>query len=120
MALSNGYITTVDFGAMVRMRKAHGLPECVKATGTTKVFEDYLMCLTYNQHSARIGVCGDNGFKVIVRKGSELEVLADITLEYKLSIGNHLDAFRWSPDGSAVAITATDGYLWWHRITERT
>ena len=64
VALSNGYITSVDFGAMVRMRKAQGLPECVKATGTTKVFNDYLMCLTYNQASGRIGVCGDNGFKV--------------------------------------------------------
>ena len=39
MALSNGYITTVDFGAMIRIRKAQGLPETVKATGTTKVFE---------------------------------------------------------------------------------
>ena len=56
VALSNGYITTVDFGAMVRMRKSQGLPECVKATGTTKVFENYLTCLTYNQRSGRIGV----------------------------------------------------------------
>ena len=147
-----------------------GLPECVKATGTTKVFESYLTCLTYNQQSSRIGVCGDNGFKasalgcfcpphapplrrdspparppaptgpsargapaalsrpharlhraqVITRKASnQLEVLADITLDYKLSIGNHLDSLKWSPDGSALAVTATDGYVWWHAISER-
>ena len=118
VALSNGYITTVDFGAMVRMRKSQGLPECVKATGTTKVFENYLTCLTYNQRSGRIGVCGDSGFKVITRQSRELEVLADISLEYKLSIGNHLDSLRWSPDGSALAITATDGYVWWYNITD--
>ena len=122
VALSNGYITSVDFGAMVRMRKAQGLPECVKATGTTKVFNGYLTCLTYNQPSGRIGVCGDNGFKVITRKpgSNELEVLADITLDYTLSIGNHLDTLRWSPDGSALAVTATDGYVWWHNISEKT
>ena len=45
-------------------------------------------------------------------------MLADITLEYKLSIGNHLDALRWSADGSALAITATDGYVWWYNITD--
>ena len=118
VALSNGYITTVDFGAMVRMRKDRGLPECVKATGTTRVFENYLTCLTYNQRSGRIGVCGDSGFKVMIRKNRELECLADITLEYKLTIGNHLDSLRWSPDGTALAITATDGYVWWHNISD--
>ena len=118
VALSNGYITTVDFGAMVRMRKDRGLPECVKATGTTRVFENYLTCLTYNQRSGRIGVCGDSGFKVMIRKNRELECLADITLEYKLTIGNHLDSLRWSPDGSALAITATDGYVWWYNISD--
>ena len=56
--------------------------------------------------------------QVITRKSGELEVLADITLEYKLSIGNHLDSLRWSPDGSALAITATDGYVWWYNITD--
>ena len=34
VSLANGYITSVDFGAMVRMRRQHGLPEAVKATGT--------------------------------------------------------------------------------------
>ena len=43
-------------------------------------------------------------------------MLADITLEYKLTIGNHLDSLHWSPDGSALAVTATDGYVWWHAI----
>ena len=43
-------------------------------------------------------------------------MLADITLEYKLTIGNCLDSLHWSPDGSALAVTATDGYVWWHAI----
>ena len=74
VSLANGYVTSVDFGAMVRMRRQQGLPEAVKATGTTKVFNEYLTCLTYSPRSQRIACCGDRGFKVIVREGSELEV----------------------------------------------
>lgn len=40
VSLANGYVTSVDFGAMVRMRRQQGLPEAVKATGTTKVFNE--------------------------------------------------------------------------------
>ena len=77
VALANGYVTSVDFGAMVRMRQQHGLPEAVKATGTTKVFNDYLTCLAYSKEPhCRIACVGDKGFKVIVRKGADLEVRA--------------------------------------------
>ena len=46
------------------MRRQHGLPEAVKATGTTKVFNEYLTCLTYSPVSKRIACVGDRGFKV--------------------------------------------------------
>ena len=61
VSLANGYVTSVDFGAMVRMRQQHGLPEAVKATGTTKVFNEYLTCLTYSPKSKRIACVGDKG-----------------------------------------------------------
>ena len=112
VALANGYVTTVDFGAMVRMRQTQGLPECVKATGTTKVFNEYLACLSYTPATQRIGVVGDRGFKILARKGHELEVLADVTLEYTLSVGNHIDSLRWDREGKGVVITATDGWAW--------
>ena len=41
------------------MRRQHGLPEAVKATGTTKVFNDYLTCLAYSPKSKRIACVGD-------------------------------------------------------------
>ena len=97
---------------MVKMRRSHGLPEAVKATGTTKVFNEYLTCLTYSPVSKRIAVVGDRGVKVIVRDGTELEVLIDHTLEYELSIGNCIDNCRWDEKGDALVITATNGYLW--------
>merc|ERR1711965_623312 len=67
VSLANGYVTSVDFGAMVRMRQETGLPEAVKATGTTKVFADYLKCLTYSPATKRIACVGDKGVKVITR-----------------------------------------------------
>ena len=60
VSLANGYVTSVDFGAMVRMRRQHGLPEAVKATGTTKVFNEYLTCLTYSPKSKRIACAPTN------------------------------------------------------------
>jgi len=112
VSLANGYVTSVDFGAMVRMRRQQGLPEAVKATGTTKVFNEYLTCLTYSPKSHRIACVGDKGFKVIIRDGSELEVLVDHNLEYELSIGNCIESCRWDESGNSLVVTATDGYLW--------
>jgi hypothetical protein len=105
-------VTSVDFGQMVRMRRQHGLPEAVKATGTTKVFNEYLTCLTYSPKSHRIACVGDKGFKIIVREDAELEVLVDHTLEYELSIGNCIEHCRWDENGNSLVVTATDGYLW--------
>jgi len=116
VALANGYVTSVDFGAMVRMRQQHGLPECVKATGTTKVFNEYLKCLTYSTASQKIACVGDRGFKVIQRKEEELEVLADISLDYELTLGNCLETIRWDSEGKAVCICATNGYMWTYDI----
>jgi hypothetical protein len=112
VSLANGYVTSVDFGQMVRMRRQHGLPEAVKATGTTKVFNEYLTCLTYSPKSHRIACVGDKGFKIIVREDAELEVLVDHTLEYELSIGNCIEHCRWDENGNSLVVTATDGYLW--------
>jgi len=116
VALSNGYITNVDFGAMVRMRQNQGLPECVKATGTTKVFNNYLSCLRYSPKSKKIAVVGDSGFKVIVRKKQELEVLVDSTLDYTLTIGHCIDSVQWDADGHTLCVTATNGHLWAYDI----
>jgi len=117
VSLANGYVTSVDFGAMVRLRRQQGLPEAVKATGTTKVFDNYLTCLSYSapplKGSGRIACVGDKGFKVIVRTADkELDVLIDHTLDYELSVGNHIDSCRWDTRGSSLVVTATDGYLW--------
>ena len=119
VALANGYVTSVDFGAMVRMRQETGLPEAVKATGTTKVFADYLKCLTYSPATKRIACVGDKGVKVITRKKgidgkptNELEVLVDHTLDYELSIGNCLETCKWDDSGNTLLITSTDGYVW--------
>lgn len=117
VALANGYVTSVDFGAMVRMRQSQGLPECVKATGTTKVFNDYLTCLSYSPVSKKIACVGDKGFKIITRSGAELEVLVDISLEYELTLGNCLDSIRWDQEGKGVTITGTNGYLWNYDLT---
>ena len=90
-----------DFGGnQVRMRRQHGLPEAVKATGTTKVFNEYLTCLTYSPSSRRIACIGDRGVKVIIREGAELDVLVDHTLEYELTIG-HIT--RIEPPASEIA-----------------
>jgi len=112
VSLANGYVTSVDFGAMVRMRSQEGLPEAVKATGTTKVFNEYLTCLVYSPKSKRIACVGDKGVKVVVRDGADLEVLIDHTLEYELSIGHCIDSVRWDESGNALVITATNGYVW--------
>jgi hypothetical protein len=117
VALANGYVTSVDFGAMIRMRTSKGLPEAVKATGTTKVFNDYLTCLVYNPKVQRIACVGDRGFKVITRKGAELEVLVDVTLEYEMKIGHCISDCRWDSEGKGLLVTATNGFAWWFDIS---
>ena len=65
---------------------------------------------SYTPATQRIGVVGDRGFKILARKGHELEVLADVTLG-TLSVGNHIDSLRWDRE-EGVVITATDGWAW--------
>jgi hypothetical protein len=112
VSLANGYVTSVDFGAVVRMRKQHGLPEAVKATGTTRVFNDYLTNIAYAAKAKRMACVGDKSVKVIIREGAELEVLVDHTLEYELSVGNCIDTCHWDDNGNVLVVTATNGYLW--------
>jgi WD40 repeat protein len=112
VALGAGYCTTVDFGSMVRMRRQQGLPDAVRATGTSKVFNSYLTCVAYSPKSKRIACVGDNGVKIVVREGGDLEVLVDHTLDYELTTGKCLDSCKWDESGTRVVITATNGHLW--------
>ena len=50
---------------------------------------------------------------------SELEVLADISLDYELTLGNCLETIRWDQEGKAVTICATNGYLWSYDIANK-
>lgn len=40
--LQNGYVVTVDYGALIKMQQSKTLPNRVNAMGTTKVFDEYL------------------------------------------------------------------------------
>ena len=51
---------------------------CVQATGTIKVFDNYLKALQYSVASKRIAVCGDTGFKVLTRNEGDFEVLVQV------------------------------------------
>lgn len=88
------------------------LPEAVKATGTTKVFNQYLTCTAYSPRSQRIACVGDKGVKVMVRQGADLEVLIDHTLEYELTVGHCINHCGWDDTGNGLVMTSTDGYLW--------
>jgi len=43
-------------------------------------------------------------------------VLADISLDYELTLGNCLETIRWDSEGKAVCICATNGYMWTYDI----
>ena len=54
VGLTNGYIVTVDFGALIKLQQSHKLPDRVSAMGTTRVFNEYLQDLTVF-HNSSIG-----------------------------------------------------------------
>ena len=47
------------------------------------------------------------------------QVLADISLDYELTLGNCLEIIRWDHEGKAVTISATNGYMWSYDIANK-
>ena len=94
VGLTNGYIVTVDFGALIKLQQSHKLPDRVSAMGTTKVFNEYLQDLSAFYTSAtgqRVACCGDTAVKIVHRTGVELEVHLEVALDRKPTIGEYLD-----------------------------
>ena len=61
----------------------------------------------------------DSGVKVLVRNSGNLEVLAEIALQYTLSLGNCIAALQWDHNGESLAVWSTDGSLWSYSIFDR-
>lgn len=97
VGLTNGYIVTVDFGALIKLHQSHKLPDRVSAMGTTKVFNEYLQDLSAlftHATGQRVACCGDTSVKIIHRKGVDLEVDLEVALDRKRSVGDYLDKVR--------------------------
>ena len=97
VGLTNGYIVTVDFGALIKLQQSHKLPDRVSAMGTTKVFNEYLQDLSAFYTSAtgqRVACCGDTMVKIVHRTGVELEVHLEVALDRQATIGEYLDKVR--------------------------
>ncbi len=97
VGLTNGYVVTVDFGALIKLQQNHKLPDRVSAMCTTKVFNEYLQDISATQSNdagQRVACCGDCAVKVIHRQGMELEVLVEVGLDRKPTIGEFLDKAR--------------------------
>ena len=47
------------------------------------------------------------------------QVLADVSLDYELTLGNCLESIRWDSEGKAVVICATNGYLWTYDVSSK-
>ena len=121
VGLSNGYIVTVDFGALIKLQQNHKLPDRVSAMGTTKVFNEYLQDISAIQMAGaaqRVACCGDVQVKVIHRTGVDLEVHLEVQLDRKPTIGEYLDKVEWDDQGRAFAVSATDGYLYVHELLD--
>jgi hypothetical protein len=119
VGLTNGYMVTVDFGALIKLQQSHKLPDRVSAMGTSRVFNEYLQDVSAI-HTASIGqrvaCCGDTQVKIVHRTGVELEVYLEVNLDRKPVIGHFLDKVEWDPEAKAFACSATDGNLYVHEI----
>jgi len=119
VGLTNGYIVTVDFGALIKMQQSNKLPDRVSAMGTTKVFNEYLqdICTHVSAGSnPKIACCGDCAVKIVHRNGVELEVHAEVPLDRKPTIGEYLEKVEWDDQAQAFACSSTDGYLYVHQL----
>ena len=79
VGLTNGYMVTVDFGALIKLQQSHKLPDRVSAMGTSRVFNEYLQDVSafYTASTGqRVACCGDTMVKIVHRTGVELEARA--------------------------------------------
>ena len=94
VGLTNGYMVTVDFGALIKLQQSHKLPDRVSAMGTSRVFNEYLQDVSafYTANTGqRVACCGDTQVKIVHRTGVELEVHLEVDLDRKPVIGHFLD-----------------------------
>jgi len=121
VGLTNGYMVTVDFGALIKLQQSHKLPDRVSAMGTSRVFNEYLQDVSafYTANTGqRVACCGDTQVKIVHRTGVELEVHLEVDLDRKPVIGHFLDKVDWDDQAKAFACSATDGYLYVHEILD--
>ena len=121
VGLTNGYMVTVDFGALIKLQQSHKLPDRVSAMGTSRVFNEYLQDVSafYTATTGqRVACCGDTMVKIVHRTGVELEVYLEVTLDRKPVIGHYLDKVEWDDQAKAFACSATDGYLYVHELLD--
>jgi len=121
VGLTNGYMVTVDFGALIKLQQSHKLPDRVSAMGTSKVFNEYLQDVSafYTASTGqRVACCGDTQVKIVHRTGVELEVHLEVNLDRKPVIGHFLDKVEWDDTAKAFACSATDGYLYVHELLD--
>jgi len=121
VGLTNGYMVTVDFGALIKLQQSHKLPDRVSAMGTSKVFNEYLQDVSafYTANTGqRVACCGDTMVKIVHRTGVELEVHLEVQLDRTPTIGNFLDKVEWDDNAKSFACSATDGYLYVHELLD--
>jgi len=121
VGLTNGYMVTVDFGALIKLQQSHKLPDRVSAMGTSRVFNEYLQdvsALMTANTGQRVACCGDTQVKIVHRTGVELEVHLEVDLDRKPVIGHFLDKVEWDDQAKAFACSSTDGYLYVHEILD--
>ena len=114
VGLTNGYMVTVDFGALIKLQQSHKLPDRVSAMGTSRVFNEYLQDVSafYTASTGqRVACCGDTQVKIVHRTGVELEVHLEVNLDRKPVIGHFLDKVEWDSqakvsDDSRAALLA--------------
>jgi hypothetical protein len=121
VGLTNGYMVTVDFGALIKLQQSHKLPDRVSAMGTSKVFNEYLQDVSafYTASTGqRVACCGDTQVKIVHRTGVELDVHLEVNLDRKPVIGHFLDKVEWDDQAKSFACSATDGYLYVHELMD--
>jgi len=119
VGLTNGYVVTVDFDALIKLQQSHKLPDRVSAMCTTKVFNEYLQdvsAIKTSDSGQRVACCGDCSVKVVHRTGMEFEVLLEVSLDRKPTIGEFLDKVEWDDTATGFACSATDGFLYVHEL----
>ncbi|KAG8466563.1 hypothetical protein KFE25_007942 [Diacronema lutheri] len=115
VGLSNGYIVTVDFAALIALQKGGQLPSRVQAMATSRIFEEYITSIDTTA-DLKVACCGDAMVKVIRPSGVDLEVYLEVPLERKATVGQSLECVKWDHEGKAFACSSTDGHLYVHTV----